>query len=72
MKITRKSAISGLTRIKYINVDLVDVAKWQSGFSIYDAMPYLSDSDREFILVGVTQDEWDEAFRRGVSELVTA
>jgi hypothetical protein len=25
-------------------------------------MPYLNDEDREFILSGITADEWDEAF----------
>jgi hypothetical protein len=25
-------------------------------------MPYLTDSDREFILSGITAEEWDDAF----------
>jgi hypothetical protein len=25
-------------------------------------MPYLTDNDREFILSGITPEEWDEAF----------
>jgi hypothetical protein len=36
---------------------------WQAGLgSIQDLMPYLSDNDREFILSGITPDEWDEMF----------
>jgi hypothetical protein len=63
MYIKRKSVISGVERTKNIPVNPDDYMSWKAGFgSIQDLMPYLSDTDREFILSGITPDEWDEAF----------
>jgi hypothetical protein len=42
---------------------------WQAGIgSIQDLMPYLNDSDREFILSGISDGEWDEAFSEQLQE----
>lgn len=62
MKITRTSVISGITRTFDIPVDPEDMAAYKNGTNIQYAMPYLSDNDREFILSGITPDEWDAAF----------
>lgn len=61
MMITRTSPFTGITRTKNILVTEEQLARWQSG-DIQDAMPYLSASDREFIMTGITDDEWDQAF----------
>jgi calcineurin-like phosphoesterase family protein len=34
----------------------------QEGYHIQDAFPYLTEDEREFILTGITADEWDELF----------
>jgi hypothetical protein len=63
MYIKRKSVISGIEHTRSIPVNPDDYIAWQSGLgSIQDLMPYLSDNDREFILSGITPEEWDEAF----------
>lgn len=63
MYIKRKSVISGIERTRSIPVNLDDYMAWQAGLgSIQDLMPYLNDADREFILSGITSEEWDEAF----------
>lgn len=63
MLIKRKSVISGITRKLNIPVNPEHYALWEIGAgNIQDLMPYLTDYDREFILSGITQDEWDEAF----------
>lgn len=63
MLIKRKSYISGIERTRDIPVNPEDLAAWSAGHgSIQDIMPYLNDSDREFILSGITDEEWDEAF----------
>lgn len=63
MYIKRKSAISGIERTRSIPVNPDDYIMWQSGLgSIQDLMPYLNDNDREFILSGITKEEWDSAF----------
>jgi hypothetical protein len=69
MKITRKSAITGIQRVIDIPVNPEDFMSWQAGHgNIEDLMPYLSDDHREFILSGITSEEWDEAFLEDVSE----
>ena len=63
MYIKRKSVISGIERTRSIPVNPDEYAAWQSGLgNIQDLMPYLNDNDREFILSGITAEEWDEAF----------
>lgn len=63
MLIKRTSAISGIERSRDIPVNPDDFIAWEAGYgSIQDLMPYLSDSDREFILSGIVPTEWDQLF----------
>jgi hypothetical protein len=63
MQITRKSVISGIQRTFDIPVDPEHFVAWQSGLgNIQDLMPYLSADHREFILSGITPEEWNDAF----------
>lgn len=63
MWIKRKSVISGIERTRSIPVNPDDFLSWQAGLgSVQDLMPYLTDSDREFILSGIVDGEWDDAF----------
>lgn len=63
MQITRKSVISGIQRTMDIPVNPEDFMAWQAGYgNIQDLMPYLSLAHREFILSGITAEEWDAAF----------
>lgn len=67
MLIKRKSVLSGIERTKDIPVNPEDMLLWETGtVNIQDAMPYLNDSDREFILTGITEDEWSKAFSEEV------
>jgi hypothetical protein len=69
MYIKRKSVISGIERTRSIPVNPDDYAAWQAGLgSIQELMPYLNDNDREFILSGITEDEWDSAFGEEIEE----
>jgi hypothetical protein len=62
MKITRESTLTGVTRTLDIDVTQEQINKWQSGSYIQDAMPHLSADDREFLISGITPDEWKKAF----------
>jgi hypothetical protein len=63
MYIKRKSVISGIERTRSIPVNPDEYAAWQAGLgNIQDLMPYLNDNDCEFILSGITEEEWDDAF----------
>lgn len=63
MIIKRKSVLSGIEYVRNIPVNPEDMLLWETGaVNIQDAMPYLNDNDREFILTGITPDEWKQAF----------
>lgn len=63
MKITRTSTLSGITRSMEIPVTEQQLADWKNGKGlIQDVMPDLSNDEREFIMTGVTKEEWDAEF----------
>lgn len=60
MKITRKSILTGTLRTIDLPITGAQYIRWQSGATIQEAMPQLTPEQREFILTGVTSDEWEE------------
>ncbi len=60
--ITKRSLVSGLIRTLDIPVTEDQIDAWERGSPIQVAMPNLSNAEREFILTGITDDEWDETF----------
>lgn len=62
MKITRVSPFSNKKTTLEIDVTARQIASWEKGELIQDAMPNLTPAEREFIKTGVTPDEWDEIF----------
>lgn len=60
MLITKTSLISGITRTRNIAITNKELEAWQSGMLIQDAMPALSEAEREFVMTGITQDEWQQ------------
>lgn len=63
MLIMRTSMISGITREKEIDVTQEQLDEWEAGMLIQNAMPNLSIADREFLISGNTQEEWDKLFK---------
>ena len=63
MKITRRSLVTGIERTKEIDCTQKEYDLWLGGGLIQDAFPNLSADDREFIMTGITPDEWDETFQ---------
>lgn len=62
MLITRKSQQSGIERTIDIPVTQEQLEAFEGGMLIQRAMPNLTPNQREFILTGITQEEWDEMF----------
>jgi hypothetical protein len=66
MKITKKSILTGVERTR----DMPEVTEekyeqWRGtdgnpGKPIQDVFPELSADDREFLMTGITPDEWDQ------------
>lgn len=59
MQITRTSTLTGVTRTMDIDVQPHEYYAWLNGGLIQNCMPHLSVSDREFLISGVTDDEWE-------------
>lgn len=62
MNITKTSQLSNITRTLDLDVTQEQITRWQNGELIQNVFPHLSDSEREFLMTGITQDEWDTAF----------
>lgn len=63
MLITRTSMATGITRTLDLPVTEAQLAAFSATQGlIQDIFPQLSDSDREFILTGMTDEEWDEIY----------
>lgn len=56
----RQSPLTGEWRSKEIPVTVEQMMAYESGTLIQDAMPNISASDREFILTGATDEDWNE------------
>ena len=62
MKITRVSQFSNKKTTLEIAVTAKQIASWEKGELIQDAMQNLTPAEREFIKMGITPDEWDDIF----------
>ena len=68
MKITRTSALTGTERTREIDLTPAQLAAWDAGEFIQDVAPHLSDADREFVMTGITDEEWTAVFGDGDEE----
>jgi hypothetical protein len=66
MLFIRKSMLSGVTRSRDIDVTEEEYDRWRSGVLIQRAMPHLSSVDREFIMTGITEEEWNAEMKEEV------
>ena len=62
MRIVKTSQLTGNTHTMSIDVTIAQLNAWADGALIQDAMPNLNPDEREFIMTGITPDEWDAAF----------
>lgn len=62
MLIKRTSMLSKKEHVQDIPVTEAQLAAWEKGMLIQNAMPNLTAGQREFIMTGITAEEWDEAF----------
>ncbi|QGJ95029.1 hypothetical protein SEA_REDWATTLEHOG_168 [Gordonia phage RedWattleHog] len=68
MKITKVSALSGKTNEMDLDITEDRLLAWQNAADddpnrfVQHAFPDLTDDEREFLITGVTQEEWDATF----------
>ena len=58
MLITKQSGLTGKQHSMDVDVTDEDIQKWKEGTMIQLAMPNLTPDEREFIMTGITPQEW--------------
>ena len=64
MLITRRSQISGEVNTLEVGCSPEQLAAWEAGVKIQDAMPNVPAPLREFLMTGITPAEWIAMFGR--------
>ena len=62
MLITRKSLISGNINSMSLPITEEQYTAWEQGTLVQVAMPHLSPDEREFVMTGITPEEWADNF----------
>lgn len=62
MLITRRSPFSGDVNTLDIPCTEAQLMLWEHGALIQNAMPNLTAGQREFIMTGITEEEWNATF----------
>ena len=62
MLITRKSLISGNINTMSLPITEEQYNAWEQGTLVQVAMPHLSPDEREFVMTGITPEEWADNF----------
>ena len=60
MLVTKISQLSGKVHTMDLDITVEQVNSYSSGrIKVQDAFPHLKPHEREFILTGITEEEWD-------------
>lgn len=62
MKISRQSPFSGKIHTLEIPCTKEEYERWSTGTPIQYAMPNVPSELREFVITGITPEEWNETF----------
>ena len=62
MLITRKSLMSGNINSMSLPITEEQYTAWEQGTLVQNAMPHLTPDEREFVMSGITPEEWAETF----------
>ena len=65
MIVKRKSLCSGIEREIDLPITRAQMDAFSDGVLVQDAFPHLTNEQREFILTGITPDEWSYAVVTG-------
>ncbi len=69
MRIVRTSPFSNKLNGRDIDITYDQLDRWEAGQgNIQDIMPDISADDREFIMTGITPEEWAETFREDMDD----
>ena len=60
--VSNVSMLTATSRTMTLNVTMSQYLDWKQGALIQNAMPNLSADEREFVMTGVTAQEWSDEF----------
>jgi hypothetical protein len=63
IEITRTSPVTGETRTRIVDISYNELWEWEKGRLIQNVAPHLSPADREYLISGCTQEDWDMMFQ---------
>lgn len=62
MRVTRRSQLTGRTTTRDLPITDAQVQAYLKGGLVQEVFPHLTAGDREFLVTGITEQEWAEAF----------
>jgi len=62
LEITRRSILSGENHTRRMSGTKTQFLNWLGGMLVQDAFPNATKEDREFIVSGITPEEWEKEF----------
>ena len=60
MLIGRRSPLTGIVRVCDLDITEEQHRRWEQGELIQNAMPHLNPDEREFVMTGISPEEWEE------------
>ena len=60
--ITKTSTLTGAEYTMVLDITDAELARWQEGEHIHNVFPHLTAGEHEFLMTGVTPEEWDAMF----------
>jgi len=60
INITRISPVTAAVKTLELDITMDQYSRWRGGELIQNAMPNLSADDREYIMTGMTPEDWDK------------
>lgn len=58
MEISKRSPFSGEVNTRNLDITVEQFDRWNRGESVQNVFPHLSATDREFLLTGITDEDW--------------
>lgn len=62
MLVSRRSPVTGKINEMDLPIQPIQLHLWQEGMLIQNAMPNLTAEQREFLISGCTQEDWDKLY----------
>lgn len=58
MKVSMTSPLSGQTSVMELPITPEQLRRWEQGEFVQDVFPHLTADQREFLMTGITPEEW--------------